>query len=36
LILSGLYHRNLADALAVPVSQKDEYISVRVVSKDDG
>jgi hypothetical protein len=38
LILSGLYHRDLAEALGVPVPQKDEYISVRVVptSSSDG
>lgn len=35
LILSGLYHRDLAAALDVPVPRKDEYISVRVVPSED-
>lgn len=36
LILSGMYHRKLAEALAVPVPLPDEYISVRVVRTGEG
>lgn len=36
LILSGLYHRDLAAALDIAVPRKDEYISVRVVPADEG
>lgn len=35
LILSGLYHRQLAEDLGVPVPRQDEYISVRVVPSED-
>lgn len=36
-ILSGMYHRDIASALRVPVPRTDEYISVRVVpTADDG
>lgn len=35
LILSGLYHRQLAQDLGVPVPRQDEYISVRVVPSED-
>lgn len=35
LILSGLYHRQLAEDFGVPVPRPDEYISVRVVPSDD-
>ena len=31
LILSGVYHRELAEQLRVPIPQLDEYVSVRVV-----
>ncbi|WP_440713472.1 NaeI family type II restriction endonuclease [Gordonia sp. FQ] len=34
LILSGVYHRDLAAALGVPVPLADEYVSVRVVPTD--
>lgn len=35
LILSGLYHRQLAEDLGVPVPRQDEYVSVRVVPSED-
>ncbi|MDR6621076.1 NaeI family type II restriction endonuclease [Sinomonas atrocyanea] len=35
LILSGLYHHGIAQALGVPVPLADEYISVRVVPSTD-
>lgn len=35
LILSGMYHRGLAEALDVPVPRADEYVSVRVVPSED-
>lgn len=34
-ILSGAFHSDLARELGVPVPQRDEYISVRVVPSDD-
>lgn len=36
LILSGVYHRGLAEHLRVPVPRLDEYVSVRVVPSSGG
>ncbi|KTS91140.1 restriction endonuclease NaeI [Microbacterium testaceum] len=35
-ILSGMYHAYLAEALDVPIPAPDEYVSVRLVLSDDG
>jgi hypothetical protein len=35
LILSGLYHRQIAEDLAVPIPRTDEYVSVRIVPSED-
>ena len=35
IILSGVYHRHLAEQLGVPVPRRDEYISVRVAPTND-
>lgn len=36
IILSGVFYPHVADWLGVPIPQRDEYVSVRIVPTDDG